>query len=59
AASFSSKPWTVVIGGIAFKGMSITVVTPPDAKARVPVAKPSHSVRPGSFRWTWALTRPG
>lgn len=37
----------------------MTVVTPPDAAARVPVAKPSHSVRPGSFKWTWASTRPG
>ena len=39
--------------------MSITVVTPPAAAARVAVANPSHSVRPGSFTWTWVSTRPG
>jgi hypothetical protein len=31
------------------------VVTPPDAAARVPVQKPSQSVRPGSLRCTCAL----
>lgn len=36
-------------------GISTTVVTPPDAAALVPVQKPSQSVRPGSFKWTWAL----
>ena len=36
-------------------GMSTTVVIPPDAAARVPVQKPSQSVRPGSLRCTWAL----
>ncbi|EDK41222.1 hypothetical protein PGUG_05321 [Meyerozyma guilliermondii ATCC 6260] len=41
---------TVVVGGMAFNGISITVVTPPDAAALVPVAKPSHSVLPGSLR---------
>ena len=30
-----------------FSGMSTSVVTPPAAAARVAVAKPSHSVRPG------------
>ena len=29
------------------------------AAARVAVAKPSHSVRPGSFTCTWLSTRPG
>ena len=43
---------TVVVGGMAFSGMSTTVVTPPNAAARVPVQKPSHSVRPGSLRFT-------
>ncbi|KAK4124451.1 hypothetical protein N657DRAFT_571933, partial [Parathielavia appendiculata] len=52
AASFSLKPMRVVVGGMAFKGMSMTVVTPPEAAALVPVSKPSHSVRPGSFRCT-------
>ena len=39
--------------------MSTKVVVPPAAAARVAVAKPSHSVRPGSFRWTWVSTTPG
>src|SRR6266403_4952112 len=51
AARFS----TVVVGGIELSGMSTTVVMPPDAAARVPVQKPSHSVRPGSLRCTCAL----
>ena len=40
-------------------GMSTIVVTPPAAAARVALAKPSHSVRPGSLTWTWVSTRPG
>ena len=40
-------------------GMSMIVVTPPAAAARVAVAKPSHSVRPGSLTCTWLSTRPG
>lgn len=47
------------MGGMALRGMSTTVVTPPEAAALVPVLKPSHSVLPGSFKWTWASTRPG
>ena len=35
--------------------MSTSVVTPPAAAARVAVAKPSHSVRPGSLMWTWRV----
>jgi len=46
---------TVVVGGIELSGMSTTVVIPPDAAARVPVQKPSQSVRPGSLRCTCAL----
>ena len=42
-----------------FSGMSMMVVTPPAAAARVAEAKPSHSVRPGSLTWTWVSTRPG
>ena len=42
-----------------FSGMSTSVVTPPAAAARVAVAKPSHSVRPGSLTCTWVSTRPG
>jgi hypothetical protein len=78
------------VGGMAFRGMSMTVVTPPEAAAyerserserfvpakggggggkgrlqlfesrekrtAVPVANPSHSVLPGSFKWTCAST---
>ena len=50
---------TVTVGGMLFSGMSIIVVTPPAAAARVAVAKPSHSVRPGSLTCTWVSTRPG
>ena len=39
--------------------MSRIVVTPPAAAARVAVANPSHSVRPGSLMCTWVSTRPG
>ena len=45
----------MVVGGIELSGMSTTVVIPPDAAARVPVQKPSQSVRPGSLRCTCAL----
>ena len=50
---------TVVVGGMLLSGMSTIVVTPPAAAARVAVAKPSHSVRPGSLTCTWVSTRPG
>ena len=59
AARFSSSAATVVVGGMLLSGMSTIVVTPPAAAARVAVAKPSHSVRPGSLTWTWVSTRPG
>lgn len=55
ATRFVSKCGNVVVGGMEFRGMSTRVVTPPDAAALVPVQKPSQSVRPGSFRWTWVL----
>src|SRR5688572_4429887 len=42
-----------------FSGMSINVVTPPAAAARVAVSKPSQSVRPGSLICTCVSTRPG
>ena len=54
-----SSPSTVVVGGMLLSGMSRIVVTPPAAAARVAVAKPSHSVRPGSLTCTWLSTRPG
>ena len=50
---------TVVVGGMLLSGMSTIVVTPPAAAARVALAKPSHSVRPGSLTCTWVSTRPG
>ncbi len=43
----------------AVERMSTIVVTPPAAAARVALAKPSHSVRPGSLTCTWVSTRPG
>src|SRR6185312_6706959 len=49
----------VVVGGRQLSGMSTSVVTPPSAAARVALAKPSHSVRPGSLTWTWVSTTPG
>jgi hypothetical protein len=39
--------------------MSTIVVIPPAAAALVALAKPSHSVRPGSLTCTWVSTRPG
>jgi len=55
ALRFAARFSTVVVGGIELRGMSTTVVMPPDAAARVPVQKPSQSVRPGSLRCTCAL----
>ena len=46
-------------GGRLLSGMSMIVVIPPAAAARVAVAKPSQSVRPGSLTWTWVSTMPG
>ena len=54
-----AAPATSVVGGMQLSGMSMIVVTPPAAAARVAVAKPSHSVRPGSLTCTWVSTRPG
>ena len=52
------KTSLVATGGTVL-GMSITVVTPAAAAARVPEPKSSFSVIPGSRKWTWASTRPG
>ena len=49
AASFSPNAATLVVAGMLLSGMSTIVVTPPAAAARVAVANPSHSVRPGSL----------
>src|SRR5579859_4406754 len=59
AAAFASNAASVVVGGDALSGMSTIVVTPPAAAARVAVAKPSHSLRPGSLTCTCVSTRPG
>ncbi len=59
AARFSASAATVVVGGMLLSGMSTIVVTPPAAAARVAVANPSHSVRPGSLTCTWVSTSPG
>jgi hypothetical protein len=50
AARLAANASRVVVGGIELSGMSTSEVTPPIAAARVAVAKPSHSVRPGSLR---------
>ena len=56
---FTSNASRSVVAGRQFSGMSMIVVTPPAAAARVAEAKPSHSVRPGSFTCTCVSTRPG
>ena len=59
AAALARSASTVVVTGSEFSGMSQIVVMPPASAARVAVANPSHSVRPGSFTCTCASTRPG
>ena len=59
AASFSRNAATETVTGTEFSGMSQIVVTPPASAARVAVANPSHSVRPGSFTCTCVSTSPG
>ena len=59
ALRFTSSAATSTVGGRLFNGMSMMVVTPPAAAALVALAKPSHSVRPGSLTCTWVSTRPG
>jgi hypothetical protein len=46
----SSRALTVQ--GVEFNGMSMNSVPPPAASARLPVAAPSQSVRPGSLKCT-------
>ena len=50
AARFASKLAPSIVGGCALSGISKTVVVPPAAAAREPVANPSQSVRPGSLK---------
>ncbi len=52
AVRLDSSAATDVVAGMELSGMSQMVVTPPTAAARVAVANPSHSVRPGSLTWT-------
>ena len=59
AATFTANASTLVVTGEEFSGMSQMVVTPPASAARVALANPSHSVRPGSFTCTCESTRPG
>ena len=59
AASFLWNAATEVVGGMLLSGMSIIVVIPPAAAARVAVENPSQSVRPGSLMWTCVSTSPG
>ena len=59
ACRFTCNASTVVVGGMELRGMSTIAVTPPATAARVALAKPSHSVRPGSLTCTWLSTRPG
>ncbi len=55
---FSSKFWTVIVGGNVF-GISNIVVMPPFAAAIEPERKSSLCVRPGSLKWTWESINPG
>src|SRR5207302_6977271 len=48
AANFSRRPPAVVVAGMLLRGLSIRVVTPPAAAARVAGGKPSQLWRPGS-----------
>ena len=57
AASFPCQLAREQTGGTLF-GMSRTVVMPPSAAARVPVAKFSRCGCPGSRRWTWVSIMP-
>ena len=59
AARFARNPSTLVVAGIEFNGISISVVYPPATAARDAVSKPSHSVRPGSLICTCVSISPG
>jgi hypothetical protein len=59
AASFSRNAAAEVVAGMLFRGISINVVTPPAAAARVAVENPSQSARPGSLICTCVSTTPG
>src|SRR3981081_2315976 len=57
--AFLARRRAWVVPGMRLSGISISVVTPPAAAARVAVSNPSQSVRPGSLIWTCVSTRPG
>ena len=59
AANLVSSAARLVVTGEQLSGMSTMVAMPPAAAAAVAVAKPSHSVRPGSLTWTCVSTRAG
>src|SRR5215203_558659 len=59
ASRLTSRASTVQVGGTLLSGISMIVVIPPAAAARVAVSKPSQSVRPGSSTWTCVSTMPG
>ena len=52
AARFSSNRAAVTVQGEELSGMSKNNAPPPAASARLPVAAPSQSVRPGSLKCT-------
>ena len=57
--AFASNAAPSIVGGWALSGISMQAVAPPAASARVPVAQPSQSVRPGSLKCTCASITPG
>ena len=59
SSRFATTASARIVGGSESMGMSTTVVTPPAAAARLPVAHPSQSSRPGASKCTWASTAPG
>ena len=50
AVRLASKAAASTVHGEELSGMSKNSVPPPAARARLPVAAPSHSTRPGSLK---------
>jgi hypothetical protein len=59
AARLRSKSAAAIVHGAELSGMSKNSAPPPAASARLPVAAPSHSVRPGSLKCTWTSMTAG